>query len=119
MSNSVNMLNLLETGIRAESMRQKAIADNVANLNTPGFKRGDVRFEELLNKAMSSGGTVNLDEIQPEIFKPMTTRVNGNGNDVSLDHEVGKMVKNSLKHKTLTLILKKKYMQMEAAMRVM
>lgn len=112
------MLNLLETGIRAESMRQKAIADNVANLNTPGFKRNDIRFEELLNKAMKTGGSVDLDKVQPEIFKPMTTRVKGNGNDVSLEHEVGEMVKNSLKHKALTLILKKKYMQMESAMRV-
>lgn len=112
------MFNLLETGIRAESLRQKAIADNVANLNTPGFKRNDIRFEELLSKAMNSGGTVDLNEVQPEIYKPMTTPVKGNGNDVSLEHEVGEMVKNSLKHKALTLILKKKYMQMETAMRV-
>ena len=118
MSNSINMLNLLDTGIQAESLRQKAIADNVANLNTPGFKRNDIRFEELLNKAMNSGGTVDLNEVQPEIYKPMTTPVNANGNDVSLAHEVGEMVKNSLRHQTLTLILKKKYMQMETAMRV-
>ena len=41
-----------------------------------------------------------------------------NGNDVMMETEVGEMVKNSLLHQTYTLLLKKKYEQMRAAMQV-
>jgi len=45
---------LLEAGIKAEGLRQKAIAGNMANLETPGYRRIDVKFEELLAKVLDS-----------------------------------------------------------------
>jgi len=39
-------------------------------------------------------------------------------NDISLDNEVGAMLKNTLKHKTYMLLLKKKYQQMDSAMKL-
>jgi flagellar basal-body rod protein FlgB len=115
---NMNILNYLEAGLTAESARQKAIANNVANMNTPGYRRSDIRFEELLARALESGGEVDLSELKPLFYQPQTTPVKGNGNDVALDMEVGEMVKNSLRYKTYMLLLKKKYRQMEAAMRV-
>ena len=46
---------LLEQVITAASMRHKVIANNIANVNTPGFKRSEVRFEEILHDAISTG----------------------------------------------------------------
>jgi len=43
-----NIIDFLEAGIRTESLRQKAIASNIANLETPGYRRLGVKFEELL-----------------------------------------------------------------------
>lgn len=118
MAGNMNILDYLEAGIRAEGVRQQAIANNVANMNTPGYRRSDIRFEELLAKAIKMGGNVDKSKLQAEVFQPKNTPVKVNGNDVSLDMEVGEMVKNSLKHKTFTLLLKKKYQQMKDAMAV-
>lgn len=50
---------LLKTALDAYSMRQKAIASNVANIDTPGYKRIEVPFEEQLQQAqnMQTKGT--------------------------------------------------------------
>ena len=118
MASEINMLNLLESGLKAEGLRQKAIANNVANLETPGFRRSDVRFEDILNDALNSGGTKSPELVEAELYQPKNTAVNANNNDVSLDHEVGEMVKNNLRHKTMALILKKKYRQIDAAINI-
>jgi flagellar basal-body rod protein FlgB len=47
----LNILNYLEAGVRAEGARQKAIASNIANINTPGYRRLNIRFEEVLGRA--------------------------------------------------------------------
>ncbi len=46
------------------------------------------------------------------------TQLKQNGNDVSLEKEVGEMVKNTLKYKTYIRLLKKKYLQIELAINV-
>jgi flagellar basal-body rod protein FlgB len=116
MSETHSIFDFLEAGIRAESLRQKAIANNIANLETSGYRRIDVKFEELLVKALNSTESVNLSEIEPLIHQPETTPVNSNGNDVSLESEVGQMVKNTLRYKAYIRLLNKKYKQMELAM---
>jgi len=115
MSKISSIVELLEAGIRAEGLRQKAIANNIANLETPGYSRIDVKFEELLAKALDSAGEVKLSEIEAEIYQPKQTPVKSNGNDVSLEVEVGEMVKNSLRHKAYIRLLNKMYRQIEMA----
>jgi flagellar basal-body rod protein FlgB len=116
MSETNGIFDCLEAGIRAESLRQKAIANNIANLETPGYRRIDVKFEELLAKALKSPGAVELSELEPQIHQPQTTLVKSNGNDVNLESEVGQMVKNSLRYKAYIRLLNKKYNQIELAM---
>ena len=118
MSKTNSVVDLLEAGIRAEYLRQTAIANNIANLETPGYRRIDVRFEELLAKALGSSGAVDLSEIQPQIHQPKQTPVDSNGNDVNFETEVGQMVKNALRHKTYIRLLNKKYSQIELAIGV-
>ena len=118
MPKTTNIVDFLEAGLRAESLRQKAIANNVANLETPGYRSIDVKFKELLAKALDSEGQVDFSEIEPQIYLPKQTPLNSNGNDVSLEAEVGKMVKNSLLHTTYIRLINKKYRQMELAMNV-
>lgn len=113
-----NIIDFLEAGIRAESLRQKAIANNVANLQTPGYRRVDVKFEQLLAKSLDSDGSADLEEAIPEPYQPKQTPVKANGNDVSLEAEVGEMVKNTLRHKLFIRLLQKKYMAMQAAIDV-
>ena len=113
-----NIIDVINAGIHAEGLRQKTIAGNVSNLETPGYRRTDVAFEELLAKAMDSQEDVNPLDIEPEIFHPENTPVKSNGNNVSLEVEVGEMVKNTLRHKTYIRLLQKKYAQFDLAMNV-
>ncbi|MHC4123378.1 MAG: flagellar basal body rod protein FlgB [Planctomycetota bacterium] len=118
MSKINNIVDIIEAGISAESLRQKAIANNVANLQTPEYRRVDIKFKELLDKALNSSGSVDLSEIEAQIYQPKKTAVNSNGNDVSLEIEVGEMVKNTLRHKAYIRLLQKKYRQLELAIDV-
>jgi flagellar basal-body rod protein FlgB len=111
-----NIIDIIDAGIQAESLRQKAIAGNVANLETPGYRRVDVAFKDMLAKALDASGDVDLENLKPELFQPENTTVKSNGNDVSLEVEVGEMVKNSLRHKTYIRLLQKKYAQLDLAM---
>jgi flagellar basal-body rod protein FlgB len=118
MSKTSAIVDFLEAGIKAESLRQRAIANNVANLQTPGYRRIDVKFEELLAKVLNSPGDIDFSEIEPLIYQPKETPVKSNGNDVSLETEVGEMVRNTLRHKAYIRLLNKKYKQIELAISV-
>ena len=119
MAKTSNIIDFLDAGLRAETLRQKAIANNVANLQTPGYRRVDINFEDLLSDAMKADPEeVDLDEIVPTLYQPKQTPVQANGNDVELEGEVGQMVKNTLLHKTYIRLLSKQYQQMEEAMNV-
>lgn len=118
MSKISNIVDIVEAGIKAESLRQKTIANNVANLETPGYRRVDVRFGELLAKAMGSSGDVDLSLVKMQIYQPGTTPIKSSGNDVDLEFEIGQMVKNTLRHKTYVRFLQKKYQQIDLAINV-
>ena len=118
MSNNINIIEIIDAGIKAETLRQKTIANNVANAETPGYRRIDVKFEDLLAKHLSKDGKLDLRDIEPEIFHPKDTAVKSNGNDVNWQNEVGNMVKNSLRHKAYVRLLEKKYRQIELAIDV-
>ena len=94
----------------ASAMRQKAIADNVANVNTPGFKRIEVSFEGELRKALDpnrlqgaqtaaghmSIGRPNLLEVHPEAYRPNDPTLAGQVNDVDIDMEMAKLAENQI-----------------------
>ncbi len=115
MGKTGNIINLLELGARAEGLRQKTIATNIANMETPNYRRQDVRFEELLNDALTSNKVLQEKDMDEMIHTPENLPVRENGNDVSLEYEVGQMIKNSIRHKTFMRVLNKKYQQMALA----
>lgn len=108
-------MDLIDAGIRAEALRQKAIANNIANLETPGYRRIDVKFEELLAKCLSSSEEFDLSEVEAQLYQPKQTPVKSNGNDVNLEAEIGQMIKDTLRHKTYIRLLSKKYNQIDLA----
>jgi flagellar basal-body rod protein FlgB len=117
MLNDNKIIDLLESGMRAEGLRQRAIANNVANLNTEGFRRSDINFEKILTRAIEKQDSFDPKQMKIEFVQPKTTPINEFNNDVSLDKETGEMIKNTALHKTYMLLLKKKYQQMDLAMR--
>ncbi len=110
-----NIINYLEAGLRATSLRRAVLANNLANTETPGYRRHDVQFEEQLAQAIKSSSPADLDELKPRIIQPMNTPVGPNGNDVNLHTEIGELIKNDGTYKTYLRILAKTYRQMEIA----
>ena len=115
MSKTENIVDLIDAGIKAETLRQKAIANNIANLETPGYRRIDVKFEELLARCLRSSEEFDLSQVEAQIYRPKQTPVKSNGNDVNLEAEIGQMVKNTLRHKAYIRLLRKKYTQIDLA----
>lgn len=115
MSLSGNAITLLQAGLRAEELRQKAIASNIANMETPGYRRVDVRFSKSLAKALDSAGQVKEGALEPEIYQTDDPAMKANGNNVSMEAEVGDMIHNSLRYTTYVRLLRQKYAQIESA----
>ncbi len=115
MADGNSVVNALQAGLQAASTRSKVIAGNIANLETPNYRRKDVRFEELFQKAVARDGVDLVEVAKPEVFEPRTGKVDRNGNDVVLDVEVGEMVKNSAKYKAYMRLLTRTYRQMHMA----
>jgi flagellar basal-body rod protein FlgB len=116
MANEMSIISYLETGIKSEAMRQSAIAGNIANMETPGYRRIDVKFNDVLAQKITGDEMLTPEESTPELFVPQKTPVAPNGNDVSFDSELGELVKNSIRHKAYIRILAKKYQQYDLAM---
>lgn len=110
------MIDYLEAGLKAASVRQAVIANNLANLTTPGYRRKAVPFEELFAEAIERGRPVRQNEVLARVVEPRTAPVNEHGTDVELDAEIGELVRNSLRYKTYMRILERAYRQMEMAM---
>lgn len=115
MAKNFCITDLLHAGLKASALRGKVIANNIANLETPRFRQSSVKFEQELLKALKTPGKVDLDKIKAHVYKPMSAPVDGGGNDVNIDAQVGKMIKNSARYKLLMRLLVKNYRQMEEA----
>jgi len=74
----------LRVAVTGLSARQSAIANNIANVETPGFRARKVKFEEALQGAVARGRSP-LGVIPSEQTSLEPTRLNGN--NVNLDHE--------------------------------
>ena len=116
MAGNATIVDYLEAAIRGSSLRQAAIANNIANIGTPGYRRADVAFEKRLADAMAGGEGVDVAELVKDVMRPKNTPVDANGNDVTLEMEIGEMVKNVGMQKTYLRLLAKRYRKMETAM---
>lgn len=83
----------------AVELRQHAIANNIANLETPGYKRVDLAptFQAELERACTSGDGRQLSSLQPTLATDTTAVSNSpDGNTVNLEKELMQMNQNAL-----------------------
>ena len=71
----------------ATALRARVLANNVANLNTPGYRRQDVQFEEQLLEQLRKSHKGNP-SVAPRIVVDHEATLRPNGNSVSLEHEL-------------------------------
>ena len=95
----------LQTAISGLSTRQQVTANNIANLETPGFIAGNVDFESSLAAAVGSGDPTRA----AVAVTPSGDQAGINGNNVSLDSEVVTATKTGLQEQLLTGALTSEY----------
>lgn len=61
-SNAYDYINVLDKAADAAWKRQELIANNIANQDTPGYKRQDIDFEGQLQQAMRHSKYKSIDE---------------------------------------------------------
>ena len=61
-SNAFDYINVLGKAADASFVRNEVIANNIANADTPGYKREDVDFESALQKALGSSRYTSMDK---------------------------------------------------------
>ncbi|WP_347059477.1 flagellar basal body protein [Blastococcus sp. HT6-30] len=105
---------VLHAALAGLAKRQRVTADNIANVNTPGFLAGRTDFESSLRGAVSSGST-------PAISGGTTARslepTNTNGNNVNLDAETVIATETGLRYQLALNALDGKYNSMRTALR--
>jgi flagellar basal-body rod protein FlgB len=85
----------------ATALRQEAIASNLANAETPQYKRLDVaaNFQEELNQALSARSPEQIERLQPRLAVDPTAVAQGrDGNTVQIENEMLLMNQNTLAH---------------------
>lgn len=103
---------ILEKMLDVASFRQKVLASNIANADTPGYKAKDISFQKELEKAVAGpagktpGKTVGQSY---EVFETVTTMPNRDGNTVNLDMEMARVAENTLLHNTAAQLLSMKF----------
>ncbi|MBS4054451.1 MAG: flagellar basal body rod protein FlgB [Thermaerobacter sp.] len=97
---TVNINELLHRSLDVAALRQRTIANNVANANTPGFKRSFVSFEEHVEGAMARRSLTARD-LQPRLQQDRSTSMREDGNNVSVEHEMVLMAANTVQYQAL------------------
>jgi flagellar basal-body rod protein FlgB len=101
--------------------RQKVIASNIANLNTPSYKTKDISFANHLKQAQSNNDLklkvtnknhIAFDTIEPKSQKNQPYEIKNlqeqnDGNNVNLDQQISEMAKNSVMYDAVTNSIKK------------
>lgn len=96
---------ILAKALDASLLRGEMISNNVANVDTPGYKRKDVAFESYLEKALNSTGKIseqNLAQLKPTVYQDhssLSYRIDGN--NVDMDTEMGYLAQNQIQYSTL------------------
>ena len=104
----------LHAALSGLAQRQRVTADNISNVNTPGFLAGRVDFESALSGAIRNGET-------PTVSRGTVARslepTNTNGNNVNLDAEILIATETGLRYQLALNALDGKYNVMRTALR--
>jgi flagellar basal-body rod protein FlgB len=105
--------NALERAIAGAGMRQNVLAQNIANANTPGYRRQDVDFQSSLQAAMSEG---DPHAAQFSARTDNTGPVRADGNNVDIDTEAARSAQNALQYDSLVSVARARIDIIKAAM---
>lgn len=124
---------VLKQTLDAQATRQRAHAQNIANAETPGYRRVQVEFESQLKAALeggSPGGLLKSDPrhlgegssadvagLKPRIAEETPDPENPGFNGVNIDLEMAEMAETQIRYLASLELLKRRYQGLKAAIR--
>ena len=96
MSVNIPQFDMLGRLLDVAALRHRVIANNLANVNTPGYHRLDVSFEDAFARTLQRQGVDRAVALQPHVIETKGGTVRSDGNSVDLDQELGQLSKNAL-----------------------
>jgi len=88
------------------SARQRLVASNIANADTPGYRTQDIDFQREFLSA--TGG-------QPQVIEPSDLKIKNDGNNVDLDRESRLLAENALRFQLASQLVKSQIRQVRSA----
>lgn len=105
----------LEQALSTATLKQKVIASNIANVDTPNYKSKSVDFKSTFNQALNSQSISSyktsskhlpfsneVSSFHPQIKVNNETKYKNNGNNVDMDYEMAQLAKNQLWYNAVT-----------------
>lgn len=110
-SNAFDYINVLDKAADASWLRNEVIANNIANVDTPGYKRQDLNFEDELERALGNSKYVTMDakvtalkekELRPRVINDYSNfSYRTDYNNVDIDTENVTLAANQIKYQGL------------------
>ena len=128
-TNVFDYTNILDKAADASWMRENVITNNIANIDTPGYKRQDVDFESVLQKALGKTKYSSLDkkvrELNQDLGKPPTTSYTDaanysyrlDRNNVDENTENAELASESLRYQLLTTAITNNFSRMQTVLK--
>lgn len=128
-SNVYDYINVLGKTADASWQRNEILADNIANVDTPGYKRKDIDFESQLSRALGNFNYESVDDKVRHINKnksELKARVYTDaanfsyrldGNNVDIDTENVELAANQIKYEGLMTSLNQEFQNLKAVIK--
>lgn len=126
-SNVFDYVNVLEKAADASWLRNQAISNNIANADTPGYKRQDVAFESVLKKALGSSryetvdakvGSIKTSQLSPRLYTDYDNfSYRLDKNNVDIENENVMLAENQLKYQGLITSISQEFSNLQTAMK--
>ena len=128
-TNVFDYTNILDKAADASWMRENVITNNIANIDTPGYKRQDVDFESVLQKALGKTKYSSLDkkvrELNQDPGKLTTTSYTDaanysyrlDRNNVDENTENAELASESLRYQLLTTAITNNFSRMQTVLK--
>ncbi|MCT4595574.1 MAG: flagellar basal body rod protein FlgB [Anaeromicrobium sp.] len=130
---SLKGINILQKTLDASWARNKTISNNIANADTPNYKREFVEFESVLKnelfkdenivgtttneKHIPINGGIKVTGINPQIKKDMNSTYRKDGNNVNIDVEMANLAKNTIKYNMIAQRISSDFKKMKMLVR--
>jgi len=118
---------VLRLALNAVALRQQVTAHNIANVNTPRFRRQAVRFEEQLQRARRraavSGATTHPRHlpvgtqsiVAPRVVRETSTVMRNDGNNVDIEREMAVLAAAEIQYAALAQVVSARYRMLRSA----